>query len=119
VAQQRKALQEQVLRALIRLEQKLSPEERNLLSGSLSNWLAFAHSILDKPAAGPDDDGSKPPFTISGTRLAARPASINVQSTTQSHQSEGDSGPGQVSNPAFDFQFSPLTGFTQSTSSRR
>jgi hypothetical protein len=116
-AQQRKVPQEQILRALIRLEQKLSPEERDFLSGSLSNWLAFAHSVLDKPAAGPDDDGSRPPFTISGTRSAAHPASANGQSPTQNHEGEKDAGAGQVSNSSFDVQFSRLTGFTQSTSS--
>jgi hypothetical protein len=117
-AQQVKVPQEPVLRALLRLEQQVPPQERKYFSGTLSNWLAFAHALLDKPTAGPDDDGSKPPFRFStaqsGIRSAVAPSSLLPQS---SGFDAADDGNVQVSNPGLDLQFSRLTGFTQSTSS--
>ena len=60
-AQNRRVPQERLLRHLLQLEQKMSPEQRDRLSAGFGNYLAFAHAVLDPRSAGPDDEGGKPP----------------------------------------------------------
>jgi hypothetical protein len=115
-AAQQPEKQIRALQTLLRIEQKLSPDQRNFFSGALSGWLAFAHSVLDKPAAGPDDDGGRPPFTLARTLSTTAPAAAVSTAALPS----GTGAPGgavRISNPDHDLQLSRFTGFTQNTSS--
>jgi hypothetical protein len=122
-AQQRKVPQEKLLRRLLELEQKLSPEQIEHLSGGVANYLAFAHSVFDPQTAGPDDDDRKPPFTLSqtlsgGTSKALAKLTIllnNPQARSRGEEENGDAE--QISDPRLNFQLSRFTGFTQNTSS--
>ncbi len=123
IAQQRKVPQERFLRHLLKLAQKLTPEQLDHLSGGFSNYLAFAHSALDPQTAGPDDDGRKPPFALSQTRSGANSASLaelsNLLNSPQarSREDKGNGDAEQISDPRLNFQLSRFTGFTQNTSS--
>jgi hypothetical protein len=126
-AQQPRVPQEEVLRALIRLEQKVSPEQRKFFSGAVSNWLSFAHSILKPQNAGPDDSGGPPP-TLAATRASSQHA-LGTPSAFPDHAESDEVGSDsfereernrdveRVSNPSLDLRLSRLAGFTQSTSS--
>jgi hypothetical protein len=122
-AQQTKVPQEKLLRHLLELEQKLTPQQIDHLSSGFSNYLAFAHSVLDPQMAGPDDDGKKPPFTLSQTRPRANSASLaglsNFLNSAQAHSSEeeGEADLEQISNPKLNFRLSRFTGITQNISS--
>ena len=115
--------QEKLLRHLLELEQKLTPQQLDHLSGGFSNYLALAHFVLDPRTAGPDDDGRKPPFTLSQTRAGTSSASfaglteLLNNSQAHSHQREEDGDPEQISDPRLSFHFSRFSGFTQNTSS--
>jgi hypothetical protein len=121
--QQRKVPQEKLLRQLLKLEQKLTPEQIDRLSSGFGNYLALAHLVLDPRTAGPDDDGRKPPFTLSQTRSGANSAALakltNLLNSPQARSRE-DNGNGdveQISDPRLNFQLSRFTGFTENTSS--
>jgi len=114
--------QESVFRALLRIEQKLSPQQRRLLSGAVSNLLLLAHQLTDKPTVGPDDDGRKPPLTFSATSSGTIKNVASAESFTAGSSNARDSeerGPDEesVSNPALNFQLSHVGGFTNNTSS--
>jgi hypothetical protein len=121
-AQNPRVQQESFFRALLRIEQKLSPQQRRLLSGSVNNLLSMAHTLLDKPAVGPDDDGRKPSLTFSATRSGTIRNAATAQSAAagffnSANSEEKDPDEESVSNPALNFQLSHVGGFTNNTSS--
>lgn len=105
---------ENSLRAAIAVQQALPPAQQNLFSGALNNWLSMAHTLLDKPATGPDD----------GAKLNGQ-TGARMSSNGSTGRSNGDSfNPSEerndietVSSSALDMQASHLAGFTQSTTS--
>jgi hypothetical protein len=122
-AQQQRVPQEKLLRHLLELEKKLTPQQISHLSSGFNNYLAFAHSVLDPQTAGPDDDGQKPPFALAQSKTGGTSASATRQSAPlngaaiQTSKVNGVLNPGQISNPQLDFQLSRFTGFTQNVSS--
>jgi len=121
-AQQTRVPQEKLLRHLLELEQKLTPQQIDHLSSGFGNYLAFAHSVLDPQIAGPDDDGGKPPFTLSQTRPGANSSSladlsILLNSAQAPSSEEGQADLEQISNPRLNFRLSRFTGITQNVSS--
>jgi hypothetical protein len=119
-AQNRRVPQEKLLRHLLQLEQKMTPDQRDRLSAGFGNYLTFAHAALDPRSAGPDDDGGKPPFALSQTRLAGNSATLAEVSSLLNNPQARSSKPGdagQISDPRLNFHLSRFTGFTQNTSS--
>ena len=122
-AQNPRIQQEAFFRALLRIEQKLSSEQRRILSGAVNNLLLMAHTLLDKSTgAGPDDDGGKPPLKFSATSPVSTNKATAVQSLTAGFSRAEDKGKGSddeesISNPALNFQLSHVGGFTTNTSS--
>lgn len=128
----RKTTPNAFLQNLIRFEQNIPPADRNLFSGAVRNLLSLAHALLDKPAAGPDDDGGPPPFKLSGTQtspttktgpvaatLGATSADLVNLAAALNGKTRGGAhlGPGQITSSAETFQFTHLGGFNQSTTS--
>lgn len=98
------------LQAAIAVEQKLPQSQRKLFSGALQNYLAFAHTLLDPPDRGPDDEarplGAAPKLGIPLGKASGPLESGSAQGSVA-----------QVSNLGFDLLFSRLGGFTQNTTS--
>ena len=112
---------------MLRFEQKIPAGERNLFSGAVNNLLSVAHAVLDKPSAGPDDDGGPPPLKLgaqttkagatAGTNGATPGTSANQVNAAneKAHGMNGDLA--QITSANQAFQFTHIGGFNQSTTS--
>jgi hypothetical protein len=114
----------QSLRTLLKIDQQLTPTAKRRYSSALANWVALAHSVLDPPRTGPEDDGDglKPLLDaspLSGPRPAVRVApSVPISiSGLQAAGASVLSAPGRVSSSLLDFRFSRYSGFTKNVSS--
>jgi hypothetical protein len=136
--EQQKALQNPFLQNIIRFERNLPPGDSQFFSGAVRNLLSLAHTLLDKPAAGPDDDGGPPPLKLPGasptqtvnttatatqtanttTTAAQRAALVNLANAFNAKADEGaKTDVQQITSANQAFQLSHIGGFNQSTTS--
>ena len=113
------------LKALLKLESRLSPQQRDTLSQPVRDAIALAHQLLDPPDFnGGDDDqgelniGLGSPRGSASTRAIARAASSPVVSSSTSLSSqEVQGGLTKISHPEAGLQLSRFFGFSDLESS--
>lgn len=113
------------LKALLKLESRLSPQQRETLSQPVRDAITLAHQLLDPPDFnGGDDDqgelniGLGSPHGAASTRATARAASSPIVSSSTSLSSqEVQGGLTKISHPEAGLQLSRFFGFSDLESS--
>jgi hypothetical protein len=113
------------LKALLKLESRLSPQQRETLSQPVRDAIGLAHQLLDPPDFnGGDDDqgelniGLGSPRGAASTRAIARVASSPIASSSTSLSSqEAQGGLTKISHPEAGLQLSRFFGLSDLESS--
>ena len=127
-AQKLSSAQEAELKFLLKVESRLSPQARQMLSQPVRNAIALAHQLFDPPdLAGGDDDQGELNLGLhrnSGASVRASAFALNptlsgapARRATDLLTQEVQGGLTQISHPEVGLQLSRLSGFTDMESS--